>query len=163
MEHIIQEHTLETPEAHKGEVVLHCMSCGDWVSLQDTAEVIAEFKGAPCPGQRQHDDDDCILGELTESPPFCRHKWTDNVMRKHAEHECYLDEGHDGDHVCGDCVEGYDALDMDADEQAVYDEAMESYEKAFPMPDERPPLHPKDKGGPVFGPSFKLYKEDSED
>ena len=139
MEHIIQEHTLERPEAHKGEVVLHCMACGDWVSLSDHIEVIKEFQDSPCPGQRQHEDDDCILGELEPSPPFCRHKWDDNIMRKHRLHECYLDEGHDGDHVCGDCVEGYDQLD------------------------DRPPLHPKDDGGPVFKSPFYAHPDFSKE
>lgn len=55
MEHVIQEHTLEYPEAHKGEVVLHCMSCDDWVSTQDTVEVVGEFMQTPCPGPRQED------------------------------------------------------------------------------------------------------------
>lgn len=57
MEHIIQEHTLEEPEAHRGEVVLHCLSCGDWVSTLDDDEIIAEFRESPCPGQRQHEEE----------------------------------------------------------------------------------------------------------
>jgi hypothetical protein len=68
MEHVIQEHTLEFPEAHKGEVVLHCMSCDDWVSTKDTAEIIAEFKGAPCPGPRQYEDEDEILPTTSGVP-----------------------------------------------------------------------------------------------
>ena len=74
MEHTIVEHTLEYPEAHKGEVVLHCMSCDDWVSTQDTEEVIAEFRNAPCPGPRQHgpefpyEDNDEILPTTSGVP-----------------------------------------------------------------------------------------------
>ena len=60
MEHVIQEHILEYPEAYKGEVVLHCMDCDDWVSTKDNAEVIAEFKDAPCSGPSQHDDDEIL-------------------------------------------------------------------------------------------------------
>lgn len=81
MEHIIQEHTLEYPPACKDEVVLHCMSCDDWVSLKDTSEVVEEFKNTPCSGPRQHDNEDEILPTTSGVPTVDAEQQTELCIR----------------------------------------------------------------------------------
>ena len=244
MEHIIQEHNLVDPlDFPTGEVVLHCMSCDDWVSTKDSEEVIAEFRNAPCPGARQHDDDEkdsqCIAGlkfysqsrlygqlfevsespprdcvgshkvkacyadatmklsdgrgvchkchrdemEITQSPPYCNEEWDDAIMRKHDKHSCYLDKGHKGGHICGFCVEGYDAFNSDdfnpvgqvpcasgcrcdhcngTEQHEVEDNGLreaQNYLQSEELPDHLKKHVVDDDGGPVFGSSFYSHPD----
>lgn len=57
MEHLIEEQEVVSMGFHKGERILVCTACGEWVSCWDDASVINEFREGSCPGQRQHDDD----------------------------------------------------------------------------------------------------------
>jgi len=74
---------------------------------------------------------------------YCDHKWDDDIMRKHEKHSCYLDKSHPGGHICGFCIEGYDALEED-------DELREAqnYLASEPLP-EHLKKHVVDDGGEV--------------
>lgn len=41
--------------------------------------------------------------EITEAVPFCHYNWGPDD----DPHDCCLDLGHEGEHVCGHCSEGY--------------------------------------------------------
>ena len=56
MEHIITEHTMTSPASVVGMKVLHCESCGEWISLDEVCNDISEFRNQPCGGPREHKD-----------------------------------------------------------------------------------------------------------
>ena len=161
MEHTIVEHTLEYPEAHKGEVVLHCMSCDDWVSTQDTEEVIAEFRNAPCPGPRQHgpefpyEDNDEILPTTSGVPTIeDRLDAVDDAIRSVPGLENVgqvpCASGCRCDHCNG--TEQHEVEDNGLREA-------QNYLQSEELPDHLKKHVVDDDGGPVFGSSFYSHPD----